>query len=401
MVSSDSFLPYVYSLVVKEKTEFGYDISLLREVNAILSEWYIDFGETESWELEDWVITGFVNAFGDIHTSYFPPVDAEVFRESIRGDFEWIGAFVDSSPEGILIDRLIKWAPAQEAWLLQNDIVIRADETLLKWMTINEAITYIKWPKWTPVTLEVLRAASLQPIKIVVVRDKVEIPSISHELLDEGFVHIELSSFSATSYTDLVKIFQKNGVKDTKGIILDLRFNGWWLLDVAINIVGAFVEAGSKAVTIKGYTWFGVEWEEVYKTKNQPILAWIPLVILMNGSSASASEVVAGALQDYAAAVVIWEQSYGKWSVQQARTLSNGGEIKYTTSFWFTPGEQRIEWNGVTPDKEIFLTLEDYENDEDPQLEEAIRVLQELENINIEEYKKALLSESDENTDTQ
>ncbi len=353
--------------------EYENTISILQskkilEAYTYLEKYYYWFHERTETEREDAMIDALTQSLGDKHTSYFNPKDAQEFTESLSGDFEWIGAVIKEHPKGIQIMKVLNNSPADKNWLLKWDIILKIDQTETTGMLAEDAVDIIRGPKWTKVILSIL---SWSTEKIVTIqREKVIVPSVYSEMMTGTTIgYIEVGFFgehTTDEFTDSVEKLIEDGAKS---LIIDARNNGWWFLDSAVEIVSIFVEEWKLVVATRGIR---AEENAEYKTIKRKIQEKnIPIIMLVNNMSASATEIVAWALQDYDRAIILWEKTYGKWSVQEPFILSDGSMMKVTIAKWFTPKDRGIDEKWIDPDVAIWLTDEDYKNIYDRQLEAA------------------------------
>ena len=235
--------------------------------------------------------------------------------------------------------------------------------------SLEEAVTKIRGPKGTPVTLTVLRGS--EKLDITVTRDTIQIPSLKWEMLESDIAYIELIQFSETSGKDFAKAASEILESDARRLILDLRNNPGGLLDASINIAGWFLPKDKLVVTEE----IGNDIRREHKSSGPAMLKEFPLVILVNEGSASASEILAGALRDQNNIKIIGKKSYGKGSVQSLENLAGGTSLKLTIARWITPSGHYINGTGIEPDIEIELTQEDSNNQRDPQKEKAVEFI--------------------------
>ncbi len=325
-------------------------------------------GQINEEELTEGMRRGLVEAVGDTHTTYLTEEETAEFNSDLNGTFEGIGAELGEKDGFIEIVAPIKGAPAEKAGIKAGDVIIEIDGESSTDISVYEAVKKIRGEKGTEVVLTVVRDGEKKEIPII--RDKIDIPSVEWRT-ENGIGIIELSRFG-TDTTELVekaaKEFSNSGIEK---VILDMRGNPGGLLDEAVTVSNVWLPKGAVVLEEKR----GGETVETFTTKNEPVLEGVETVVLIDGGSASASEIVAGALKDNNAATLTGETSYGKGSVQQLIDLSFGGSLKVTIARWFTPGGKNIDKEGINPDTEVKLTPEDAENDNDPQLEEAKKVL--------------------------
>lgn len=341
------------------------------EAYSILSKNYYHFSEHQKSDIENGIIRGLVNSLEDKHSEFFTLDESKQFHEVLAGDFEWIGAVIDDNPLGVIVDRVLAGSPAKEAGLVGGDIIIKVDTTPLAGMKSQDAVKIIRWPANSIVTLTVYRQGE-QPFEKKITRKKITLPSVVAETLTGTNIgYIMVSMFGENTDKEFTKELNTLMEKNMSGIIIDLRDNGGWILDVAINILGRLIEKDKALVITKEnnikntHTYFS-EWKNIVKT---------PIVVLVNENSASASEIVAGALKDYKKAVLVGKKTYGKWSVQQPFPLTDGSELKITVAKWYTPLDKWIDGIGIEPDVSVDFVKQDFEKRYDRQLETAKSVM--------------------------
>ena len=317
-------------------------------------------------------VHGMLLTLDDDYTAFMEPDIAAVIAEDATGEFEGIGAFVDMNEENKLeIIGTFEGGPAEDAGLLAGDRVLEVDGVSIVGSTLYEAIGLIRGPAGTEITLLVERAEVPEPFEVAVTRARLEIPIIEVEMRDDGIGYIGLREFSATASERVEQGLEELLAQEPRGIVLDLRQNPGGWLDQAVEVTDLFLDDGVIVVE----RWSDGN-EQVFDADPGDTGEKVPLVVLVNGSSASASEIVAGALQDQERAILVGEPTFGKGSVQRPFTLSDGSELRVTIALWFTPDDRAIHGQGLTPDIEIpWPEEEDLEPDEDPQLERAVEYL--------------------------
>jgi len=338
------------------------------EVWGLIQQNY--YGELPSMqEVTYAAIQGMMSALGDEYSAFFEPQAAAIMREDATGEFEGIGAFVDLDEEGkVLVVEVFENSPAEEAGLQAQDRILEVDGVSVVGLTLYEAIHLIRGPAGSQVTLLIEREG-FEPFEVTVTRARLEVPVTESEMRDDGIGYIRLYDFSTATASsrvesDLEELLSHN----PRGLILDLRGNPGGMLDQAINVADLFISDGTVAVE----RWKGGE--EVFKAHPGDIGEEIPLVVLVDGGSASASEIVAGALQDRGRAILIGETTFGKGVVQRVFTLDDGSELWITAARWFTPNNRAIHKVGLTPDI-VVPWPEDAEEGVDPQLDRAVEYL--------------------------
>ena len=320
---------------------------------------------------------GLVDSLGDPHTNFFPPVEAKKFEEDIKGEFGGIGAEIGIRNNQLVIVAPLKDSPAEHAGLKAADQILKINGEDTAGININEAVTKIRGPIGTPVKLLIFRDEWKEPKEITITRATIRPPIAKTEILPGGIAHISLYSFSENSASAFYKEAIGALTAGAQDIVLDLRNNPGGYLESAVDIAGMFLERGSLVVSEKSRA--GVE--RLHRAEGNELLKDIPVVILVNEGSASASEILAGALRDDRDIKLVGEKTYGKGSVQELKTLSGGATLKLTIAHWFTPKGAAIEKDGLTPDVEAKLTDADIAAKKDTQLDKAVETLKkELEN---------------------
>ncbi len=315
-------------------------------------------------------IHGMLNTLGDQYTAFIEPQVAAVLAEDATGAFEGIGAFVGMDEGGKLeIVETFEGGPAESAGVLAGDRVLEVDGVPIVGVTLYEAIGLIRGPASSEVTLLIEREGILEPFEVTVTRARLEIPIIEVEMRDDGVGYIRLHEFSATASERMEEGLEELLAQEPQGIVFDLRGNPGGWLDQAVDVADLFLDDGTVVVE----RWSDGR-ERSLDAHSGDIGEDVPLVVLVNVGSASASEIVAGALQDWERAVLVGEPTFGKGSVQRPFTLSDGSELRVTIALWFTPSGQVIHGQGLTPDIEVPWP-EDVEPGADPQLERAVEYL--------------------------
>jgi carboxyl-terminal processing protease len=344
-------------------------LDLFREVWQIIeSEYYGDLPSED--ELTYGTIRGAVDTLGDPYTAFVDPQAAAIMREDQSGSFEGIGALVTMEEGALSIVSVYKDRPAQKAGLRSGDVIAQVDDTLIENMSIYEAISLIRGPAGTPVRLKVYREGE-EPFEVDVVRAKIDIELVESRMLDDGIGYVRLTQFDNTATVKLASAIEELLAQNPKGLILDLRSNPGGLLNESITTAGLFLPRDTLVLIER----FKDGTETPYTTSEEPVAADIPLVVLVDAGSASASEIVAGALQDHGRAVLIGDKTFGKGSVQLLHTLSNDSELRVTIARWFTPNDRAIHGEGLDPDIAVAVTQEDIDAERDPQLDRAVEYL--------------------------
>ncbi len=347
------------------------DLSLLFEVWEIIDR---DFdGDLPSVQSLNYaLINAALESLGDDYTTFARPEVAARFREDMNGTFEGIGAFVRENEDGFVeIVRPMDNRPADLAGIKAGDLIIEVDGENIVGQSLDEVISKVRGPRDTQVTLGILRGENPALLQITITRARIEIPTVEYRMLEDEIGYIQLTSFNAIATDRLTEAMEALIDDGATGIILDLRDNPGGFLDTAVDIADLYLP---ESVILYEKNASGLD--QTFRAQDGEIGEEIPLVVLVNAGSASASELVAGALRDNGRATLVGEKTFGKGSVQQLRNLSDGSELRVTIARWFTPNNVNISKEGITPDIEVILPDDvDLGSAEDPQLQQAIDVL--------------------------
>lgn len=345
---------------------------------SLLKEKYYSLDWIKKTDLVDWAITWMVNAIWDKHSVFMNIKEAESFNAILKWDFEWIWAVVNKMPLWIKIDRILKGSPAKKYWLKKWDIITEANNIKLEDLNISEAVDKIKGKAWTEVVLKILRAWENKVIEKKVIRAKIKIPTVEIKEFEKNkdIWYIALNMYWENSAREFKKALE--WFKNKSWIIIDLRDNWGWYLQAAVQILSNFVENWEKLVQVK---WKELLNNVVYPSINDWNIYKGKIVILINGNSASASEITAWALKDYNKAILVWTKSYWKWSVQEPFSFSDWSQLKFTIAKWFTPKGINIDKDWIEPDIDIEIKKQDYD------LEECKKVWVCRKNLKIEDFE--------------
>ncbi|WP_420631627.1 S41 family peptidase [Candidatus Leptofilum sp.] len=315
-------------------------------------------------------IDGMLATLDDPHTRYLSPDDQQAAQESMDGEFQGIGAEVQDVDGAITVVTPIDGSPAQEAGIQPGDILRESDGVPLTGMDVTEAAALVRGPAGTTVSLVVERDGEL--LNIDIVRDVIKLATVRGEVLEEGIAYVRLSRFGNNTGEELDDLLSELLAENPTGLILDLRRNPGGSLDTTVDIADQFLDGGLVLVER-----FGDGETRPFEVDDDGLAQHIPLVVLIDEGSASASEVLAGAIQDRGRGIIIGQVSFGKGTVQTWHTLSNDGGVRVTIAEWLTPAESSIDQIGLTPDYYIPLP-EPVEGEEleDTQLQAAIDFLQ-------------------------
>lgn len=314
-------------------------------------------------------LKGLLSGLGDPYSVYFDPEEAKEFAADLEGSFEGIGAEIGIKDDRLQIVAPLDGLPAAKAGVLPGDWIVLIDGIETTGMSVEKAITLIRGEKGTQVVLTVAREGVDGLMDFSIIRQKIVIDSVKWNIDDEQIMRISIATFNHDTSELFSEAIQEALSKNVKGIILDLRSNPGGLLTTAIDIASAWV----------GYEDVVLERSQAdvraFSGVTTARLATIPTVVLVNGGSASASEIVSGALQDYGLAKIVGTQTFGKGSVQNYLELPDGSAVKITTATWYTPKGRSINEEGIVPDVVVDITLEEYKSGIDPQQDVAREIL--------------------------
>lgn len=316
-------------------------------------------------------ISGMVKSLGDPYTIFMNPEETETFTTDISGSFEGIGAEIGSKDGIPVIIAPLPGTPAEKAGIRSGDRILKVDDATTLDLTLDEVISLIRGQKGTKVNFTIFRKNSNEPENIEIIREKIDVPSLRWEILDDKIAIIHFYQFAEDGAKEFKKAANEILESGAKGMILDLRNNPGGYLDVSVDIASLFSDKGQIIVTEEAADGSRKD----HKALGGNILKDFPAVILINSGSASASEIVAGALKDNNGIKLIGEKTFGKGSVQQLEYLQGGSSLKITVAKWLIPSGICINEQGIEPDIAVEMTNEDYEAGKDPQLEKAIEIL--------------------------
>jgi len=325
----------------------------------------------DSKELTYGAIRGALSTLEDENTAFIIPEHIAIIREDLTGTFEGIGALVEMNEDGYLvIVEPLAGRPADLVGLKAGDLVLEVDGLEIRGMNLIDAVSLIRGPKGTTVRLIIQRQGVLEPFEVEIIRQRIELRTIEYRLLKGDIGYIRLNEFNSQAPRQLKAALIDLLAENPRGLILDLRDDPGGLVTVAIDVGSEFIAQG----VIMSER--GKDREEDHEAQGGGLATEIPLVVLVNGGSASASEIVAGAIQDYGRGILIGERTMGKGSVQVQHQLSDGSGLRITIAHWFTPHGRLIEGEGLIPDVEVHVADEDLAEGLDPQLELAIDYLE-------------------------
>lgn len=362
------------SAATQDNSVLNADLSILWETIELIKERYFDAKNIKDQDLLYGAIEGVVKSLDDPYSDFFNPSDAKKFYEDLNGSFGGIGAEIGMKEKEIVIIAPLKNNPAETAGLQAGDKIIKIDDKVTTNMSVEDSVKIIRGEPGTEVRLMIFREGWKETKEFKITRKIVVVPTLDWEMKPDGIAYFRLYNFNANVPSLFFDSALKSLVSGTKGIVLDLRNNPGGFLDVATNLSGWFLPRGEIAVKERFYS---SEEKNFYANGNQSLVN-IPVVVLVNEGSASASEILAGALRDQRGAKLVGEKTYGKGTVQEVDTLKDGSSIKISIAEWLTPNGHSINKKGLTPDVEVKITEDDIKNKKDPQLEKAIEILKEV-----------------------
>lgn len=318
--------------------------------------------------------SGAVASLDDPYSAFLPPKEAEDFKNELKGNFEGIGAEIALKNRQLVVVSPLEDSPAIKAGLRAGDYIHKVDGQETKELTLEEAVMKIRGPAGTAVTLTVFHRGDTKSKDIKITRARIEVKSLSYEIKQQGgkkIAHLKLRRFGEETAQEMEKAIADILALEADGVIFDVRNNPGGFLETAVGVASFWVKEGELVVTQK----FGDGTAEEFRSKGGNRMAALPTVVLMNNGSASASEIVAGALRDYGIAKLVGEKSFGKGSVQELIDLRDRAQLKLTVAKWLTPEGHDLNKDGLEPDVKVELTDEDFENDRDPQLDKAMELL--------------------------
>ncbi len=318
-------------------------------------------------------VSGLASSLKDPYTVFFPPEENKLFSEEIKGSFGGIGAEIGMKDNILTIIAPIKDSPAMAAGIKSGDKILKIDKTETNDMTVDKALGLIRGPKGTSVTLIILRPGERETREFKIIRDDIAIPTIDTELRSDNIFVIKFYSFSENSANLFRDALQKFVDSKSHKLIIDLRGNPGGYLDAAVDIASWFIDEGKPIVS---EDFGGKEKSVVYRSHGPRLFdSSLDLAVLVDGGSASASEILAGALKEHKTGILIGEKTFGKGSVQELIPITDDTSLKVTVARWLTPNGVSISEHGLDPDIKVSFTLKDADAKRDPQMDKAVEVL--------------------------
>ena len=369
ILSSINFTSVPVTVTTEEKVP-GFNV-FWEAWSLVQSEFYSDIPDEK--ERLYGAIRGMVSTYGDQNTAFIDPTRAQLLQQDATGSFEGIGASVQLDELGrVVVAEPFLGRPAATAGVLRDDIILEVDGQSLVDLSLYESVLLIRGPAGSTVTLTILREGETEPLKIEVVRAKIDIEIVEYKMLEDNIGYLKLTEFSSGASAKLdeaIKTLRKDGAQK---LVLDLRDNPGGFLAEAVAVSSLFIKDGVVVQEQRK----GEETPQTFEARGAHSATDLPLVVLINGGSASASEIVAGAIKDRGRGALVGEQSFGKGTVQLPHTLSDGSELRVTIAQWLTPNGNMIHKLGIVPDVVVERTQANFLDGLDPQLDRAVEYLQ-------------------------
>ena len=352
------------------------DFSLFWDSWAKIQEKYVNRANLNYQEMVYGAISGMIKSLNDPYSVFMPPPEAKKFSEDVKGSFEGIGAEIGIRGGVLTIVAPLEASPAQKAGLLAGDKILKIDDAITSDLALDEAVSKIRGAKGTQVTLTIVRDSWKESKEIKITRDTIKVPILKYEIKTiepEGkkIAYVQLYQFTENASQEFRKTVDQILGSPAQGIILDLRNNPGGYLEVAVDIASWFLGQGELVVSED----YGNGKKNENKSYGYNKLGQYPLVVLINQGSASASEILAGALRDDRGIKLVGEKSFGKGSVQELEDLKGGSSLKMTVAKWLTPSGHSIMDEGLEPDVKVEQTADDIEAGRDPQLDKAMEMM--------------------------
>ncbi|OHA15343.1 MAG: hypothetical protein A3G52_00025 [Candidatus Taylorbacteria bacterium RIFCSPLOWO2_12_FULL_43_20] len=351
----------------------AFDFSPFWKAWSVIEDKYIEPDKVADQAKVWGAIEGLAKSLGDPYTVFLPPVENKAFEEEISGNFEGVGMEVGIRDDILTVIAPIKGNPAEKAGIKSGDQIIKIDEKISADLSVDEAVKLIRGPKGSDVKLTIRRESRDSLLEFTLTRDVITIPTIDNELRDDGVYVIRLYNFSAVStglFREALNDFLKSG---SNKLIFDLRGNPGGYLEASVDIASWFLPKG-KVVVREDFG--GKREENVYRSRGNNIIKDnLKMVVLVDGGSASASEILAGALSEHGVATLVGTKTFGKGSVQELVKITDDTSLKVTIAKWLTPNGKSISDGGLIPDYEVEITEEDVEKLRDSQMEKAVEIL--------------------------
>ena len=348
------------------------DFSVFWQAWDLLSQNYLKYSDSTGEKRVQGAVRGLAGSMGDPYTTYFNPKESKDFQDSVQGKgFGGIGIEIGSRKGQLMVIAPLKGTPADKAGLRAGDYILRINATSTESLSVDQAVSLIRGKEGTDITLQMFRDGWDKPKDYKITRSTIEIPTLDLTMKDGGVAYIQLYSFNANASRLFYQAALQAIRQGAKGVVLDLRNNPGGYLDSAVDIGGWFIPRGKIVVSEAGRS----DSRGDLRANGTAALDKLPVVVLINKGSASASEILAGALRDQRSAKLVGEQSFGKGTVQEVFDLKDGSSIKITIAHWVMPSGQILDSEGIKPDYDVPISDSDIQSNKDPQLEKAMEVI--------------------------
>lgn len=347
------------------------DLTLFDKVYDVLQREFVN-SPANTTDLEYGAIKGLVAGLEDPNSNFMDPEETKAFQDNLAGVFEGIGIEIAKRNGDLTVVTPLSGSPAEEAGLKAADIIVAIDDVDASSLTLDEAVLKIRGASGTEVRLLITRKTDFEAKEFKITRSPINIESLEYEIREDGIAVVEIGRFGEDTADKMAKATQEILAKGVKGIVLDLRGNPGGFLESSVEIASFFVEEGD-IVSEE----FGDGNKQTYTARGNARLKDMPLVVLIDEGSASASEILAGALQDYERATLVGVKSFGKGSVQELKSLDQNTSLRLTVAKFVLPKGRKIDHVGIEPDVKVERTTEDIEADRDPQFDKALELLKE------------------------
>ena len=343
----------------------------LSVLKGLIDENYI--GDVDEEALEEGIYKGYIQGLEDPYSVYYNEEETKDLYETTEGEYSGIGAVLSQDLESgvITLVQIYEDSPAAKAGLKDNDILTKVGDIEVTGMDLSEVVTYIKGEKGTDVDLTVLRGEDAEEITVTATRDTVEAQTVKYEMLEGQTGYLSVSEFDSVTYAQYEEALNKLTDQGMTGLIVDLRNNPGGNLNTVCEMLDLVLPKGTIVYTEDK------DGKRETATSDDEHQINVPMVVLVNGNSASASEIYAGAIQDYGIGKIVGTQTYGKGVVQQIFDLGDGTSVKLTIAEYFTPNGRSIDGEGITPDVEVEYEADENNPEADNQLEKALEVMKE------------------------
>ena len=345
--------------------------SVLWEAIDLIKKNYVGAKDVTDKDFLYGAVTGAVGALKDPYSVFFSPSDAEKFNQDLNGSFGGVGMEIGVKNNQLVVIAPLKGNPAEKAGFKAGDQILKIDETFTNDMDTTAAVKIIRGEPGTIVKLLMMRDGWKEPKEFEITRAVIEVPTLDWEMKEGNIAYIQLYNFNSNAGSLFYNAALSSLISGAKGIVLDLRNNPGGFLDTSVEIAGWFMNRGESVVSEK----FRSGEENVMRSNGPSALVNLPAVVLVNGGSASASEILAGALQDNRGIKLVGEKTFGKGSVQEIENLKDGSTLKITVAEWLTPNGRHINKLGIIPDVVVKMPDDGIINKKDPQLEKALEII--------------------------